>query len=161
VRCCAFPGAVGFDTWERWATNLHKFPTYLTSRGIDLKGCRDVRAVRSMGLPGWTFAFGIPLGIATSWLVFRRDASPVDRYAAFVCSTVLMSPYTLGYDLAGLTFVCVAMLLDRERSPLMWLAAALIVSAVFSNVGIVMMAGLLSYDAFSKAHTSSSAASLR
>jgi hypothetical protein len=168
-------GLFGVETWVRWAVNLHRFPTYLTSRGIDLNDVGLYGLVRSFGLPGSTFALGIPLGAAASWLVFRSDAPALDRYAAFACSTVLMSPYTLGYDLAGLTFAAVAMLLDRERSPLVWLAAALIVSAVFASVGIILMAAMLSYEALgnvrarkspmrpgiSNFRTSSSAASLR
>jgi hypothetical protein len=74
---------------------------------------------------------------------------------------VLMSPYTLSYDLAGLTFASVAMLLDSKRSSLIWLAAALIVSSIFANVGIILLAAMLSYEAFSRSHTSSSASSPR
>jgi hypothetical protein len=140
----------GVETWVRWATELHKFPTYLTSRGIDRGDVGIYGLARTFGRPGWTFVLGMPLGIATSWLVFRREAAPVDRYAAFAASTVLMSPYTLGYDLAGLTFASVAMLLDRGRSPLIWLAAALIVSSVLANFGIILLAAMLSYEAFSR-----------
>ena len=147
----------GVETWVRWATELHTFQAYLTSRGIDRADVGLYGLARTVGLPGWMFVLGIPLGIATSWLVFREEAAPVDRYAAFVVSTVLMSPYTLGYDLAGLTFASVAMLLDRRRSPLIWLAAALIVSAVFANVGIILLALMLSYEALSRSRTSNSA----
>lgn len=149
----------GFDTWVRWATELHKFPTYLTSRGIDRTDVGIYGLARTLGLPRWTYLVGIPLGIATSWLVFRKEAAPVDRYAAFAASTVLMSPYTLAYDLAGLTFACVAMLLDRERSPLIWLAAALIVSSMLANFGIILLAVMLSYEALSRSRTASSASS--
>ena len=62
-----------------------------------------------------------------------------------------MSPYTLYYDLAGLTFACMAMLLDRERSPLIWLAAALVVSSVFASMGIILLAAMLSYEAVQRA----------
>jgi uncharacterized membrane protein len=58
-----------------------------------------------------------------------------------------MSPYTLGYDLAGLTFASIAILLDRDRPWTMWLAAALIVSSYFSNVGIILMAALYCNEA--------------
>jgi Glycosyltransferase family 87 len=136
----------GVDTWVRWAADLHKFPAYLTSRGIDRGDVGVYGLARAFGLPGWTFVAGIPLGVATSWLAFRKEAAPIDRYAAFAASTVLMSPYTLSYDLAGLTFASVAMLLDPKRSPLMWLAAALIVSSVFANVGIILLATMLSWE---------------
>lgn len=151
----------GFEIWPRWVMNLPKFQAYLLGRHTDLMDVGIYGIARSFGLPGWIFLAGIPLGIATSWLMFRRESSIVDRYSAFVCSTVLMSPYTLPYDLAGLSLACTAMLLDRERSPAIWIAAALIVSSVFANVGIILMAALLSYEALSTSHTSSSAASPR
>ena len=140
----------GLDTWVRWATELPKFQAYLTSRGIDRADVGIYGLARTLGLPGWMFLLGIPLGVATSWLVFRKEAAPVDRYAAFAVSSVLMSPYTLGYDLTGLTFASVAMLLDTKRSPLIWLAAALIVSSVFANIGIILLAAMLSYEALSR-----------
>jgi ABC-type molybdate transport system permease subunit len=145
------------ETWVRWATELHKFQAYLTSRGIDRADVGIYGLARAWGLPGWMFLLGIPLGVATSWLVFRKEAASVDRYAAFAVSTVLMSPYTLGYDLAGLTFASVAMLLDAKRSPLTWLAAALIVSSVFANFGIVLLAARLSYEAVKESHRQASA----
>lgn len=147
----------GPDTWVRWVTELHKFPTYLTSRGIDRDDVGLYGLARAAGLPGWAYVLGIPLGIATSWLVFRKEAPAVDRYAAFAASTVLMSPYTLGYDLAGLTFASVAMLLDPKRSPLIWLAAALIVSSMLANFGIILLAVMLSYEAVSRSRSASSA----
>ena len=143
LSACAF----GIDVWLRWATEVPRFHDYLVSRGIDQMDVGMYGLARSVGLPGWIFICGVPLGIATSWLVFRRQAAPVDQYAAFAASTVLLSPYTLYYDLAGLTFACLAMLLDRERSPLIWLAAALVVSSVFANIGIVLLAAALSAEA--------------
>jgi hypothetical protein len=137
----------GTDTWLRWATNLNRFPTYLSTRGIDLQDVGAYGLLRSAGLPGWAFVLGMPLAVATGWLAFRHETSLVDRYAAFVCSTVLMSPYTMSYDLAGLSLASVAMLLDRNRSPLIWLSAALIVSSLLANLGIIMMAAALSLEA--------------
>lgn len=143
----------GTDIWLRWFTELPQFHAYLISCGVDRLDVGIYGLARSMGLPGWTFLLGAPLGIVTSWLVFRSEASVLDRYAAFAVSTVLMSPYTLYYDLAGLTFVCVALLLDRERSPLIWLAAAMIVSSVFASLGIGLLAVMLSLDALRRSNT--------
>jgi hypothetical protein len=39
------------------------------------------------------------------------------------------------------------MLLDRERSPLTCLAAAMIVSSVFASVGIILLTAILCSDA--------------
>jgi hypothetical protein len=164
----------GVETWVRWANEIPVWRSFVVAHGIDRNDIGVYGMLRSFGLPGWTYAIGVPLGIATSWLAFRREARLVDRYAAFVCATVLMSPYTLSYDLAGLSLACVAMLLDKDRSPLIWLAAALVVSLAFANIGIVMMALVLSYEALrvpcspvprtgcpSTSRTSSSAASPR
>lgn len=140
----------GPDVWLRWFAELPKFHAYLISRGVDRMDVGIYGLARSFGLPGSIFLFGVPLGIVTSWLVFRRETAALDRYAAFAASAVLMSPYTLYYDLAGLTFVCVALLLDRERSPLLWLAAAMIVSSVFANLGIVLLAVILSLEALGR-----------
>lgn len=138
----------GPGVWLKWMTELPKFHAYLISRGIDRMDVGIYGLARSFGLPGWTFLFAVPLGVATSWLVFRRsEATTVDRYAAFAVSTVLMSPYTLYYDLAGLTFASAALLLDRERSPLIWLAAAMIVSSIFASWGILMLAAMLCFEA--------------
>jgi hypothetical protein len=142
--------AFGLAPWVRWVEEMPRFHDYLVAHGIDRMDVGTYGLARSIGLPSWTFLLGMPLGIATSWLVFRLEATPVDRYAAFATSTVLMSPYTLYYDLAGLTFVCVAMLLDRRRSPLIWLASALIVSSAFANLGIILLAAALSAEALQR-----------
>ena len=141
----------GLDPWVRWVGEMPKFRAYLGLRGIDRMDVGLYGLALSFGLSGWTYLLGIPLGVATSWLCFRRETAIVDRYAAFAASTVLMSPYTLYYDLAGLTFACMAMLLDRERSPLIWLAAALVVSSVFASMGIILLAAMLSYEAVQRA----------
>lgn len=137
----------GVDSWLRWASMLGEFHAWLVSHGIDANDVGIYGLARSNGFSGWIFVLGIPLGLLTTWLAFRRDASIIDRYAAFGVSSVLLSPYTLGYDLAGLTFACVAMLLDRGRSPWVWLGAALIVSSVFAAPGIILLALRLSYEA--------------
>jgi hypothetical protein len=139
---------VGPDLWLSWLAELPKFHAYLISRGVDRMDVGIYGLARSFGLPGWTFLFAVPLGITTSWLVFRNTAATtLDRYAAFAVSAVLMSPYTLYYDLAGLTFAGAAMLLDRKRSPLIWLAAAMIVSSIFASYGIVLLAAMLCFEA--------------
>ncbi len=147
----------GFDLWVRWITELPNFHAYLVTRGLDQMDVGTYGLARSLGLPGWAFMFSIPLGVATSWLVFRREAPPLDRYAAFAASTVLMSPYTLFYDLAGLTLACVALLLDRERSPLTWLAAAMVISSTFAGPGIIILATMLSFEALRRTRLTSSA----
>lgn len=135
--------AFGFDLWVRWIVEMPRFHAYLVDHRIDRLDVGLYGLFRSLGLPGGLFVIGIPLGIWTSWRVFRSNAPLLDRYAAFAASTVLMSPYTLYYDLAGLTFASMAMLLDRRRSALAWTGAALIVSSVFAALGIVILAVVL------------------
>jgi hypothetical protein len=147
----------GPDLWLRWLIQLPKFHAYLITRGIDKMDVGVYGLARSYGLPGWTFLVTAPLGMATSWLVFRKEAPALERYTAFAVSTVLMSPYTLYYDLAGLTFASVALLLDRERPPLIWLAAAMIVSSIFAGLGIVLMAAVLSFEALRRPTKSATA----
>lgn len=137
----------GIQKWVDWATHLSAFPAYVTTRRIDVSDVGLYGLFRRMGLPGWTYLIGLPLGLLTTWSVFRSEGPAVDRYVAFACSTVLISPYTLSYDLAGLSIAAVSLLLDDRRSPLIWLAAALIISSVFSAIGIVTMAACLVREA--------------
>ncbi|MFL6734406.1 MAG: glycosyltransferase family 87 protein [Sphingomicrobium sp.] len=133
----------GFDPWPRWLVGLKGFPGYLRDHGLE-EGDRGVYGLLlQFGLPGWLYVIGIPLGIACAWLTFRRPSAPVDRYIAFAVSTILMSPYTLGYDLAALSIAATAVLLDKEREPAMWLAAALILSSMLANFGVILFAVLI------------------
>ncbi|MEO6360866.1 MAG: hypothetical protein ABIO43_09880 [Sphingomicrobium sp.] len=72
--------------------------------------------------------------------MFRSAAGPLDRYAAFATGTILMSPYTLDYDLIGLTIAAVGLLFDERRPIVMWIAAALIITSFGANVGVIMLA---------------------
>ena len=137
----------GVDNWLSWANHLLNFPHYLTSRGIDVTDVGLYGLARRLGLPGACYLAGFPLALVVAWSVFRSDAPPLDRYAAFACGTVLMSPYTLGYDLAGLSIASVAILLDERRATPVWIAAALIISYTFTAIGIVMMAAVLTREA--------------
>ncbi|GAA3904444.1 hypothetical protein GCM10022276_23820 [Sphingomonas limnosediminicola] len=142
--------AFGLETWTRWLAELPKFHAWLIDHGIDRRDVGAYGLVRAVGLPGWLFVIAIPPALVTSWSVFRTETPIIDRYAAFACCTVMMSPYTLSYDLAGLSLACVAMLMDRKRSPLIWVAAALILSTIFANLGIVLMTGMLGYEALNR-----------
>lgn len=132
----------GPEAWLRWLSGVTQFHGYLQDHGIDREDKGIYGLALQLGLPGWLFLFGIPLGIACTWLVFNRQSKPVDRYAAFAVSTILLSPYTLGYDLAGLTVATMGLLLDEERKPVVWLAAALIVSSMLANFGVLLLAFL-------------------
>ena len=130
----------GADTWMRWVVGLRGLPGYLVEHRLDVEDRGLYGLFTQFGLPGWLFLIGIPLGIACAWLEFRSESRPVDRYAAFAVSTILLSPYTLGYDLAGLTIAATGLLLDEERGPIAWLAAALIISLMLANFGVLLLA---------------------
>ena len=146
---------VGPDLWLRWLRELPKFHSYLISRGIDKLDVGTYGLARGADLPGWMFLLAVPLGIAAIWLTFRREAPLLDRYVAFAAASVLMSPYTLFYDLAGLTLACMALLLDRERSPVIWLGAAFIVSSALAGLGIIILSTMLSFEAIVRQRTRS------
>jgi len=137
----------GPQLWLRWGQELPRFQAVLEQRGLDTSDVGLYGLARSLGLPGVLYVIGIPLAGLTTWTMFRSEAKPLDRYAAFAASSVLLSPYTLYYDLAGLTLACTAMLLDRGRSPLVWLAAALVVSSVFASVGVLLLSIMLAMEA--------------
>ena len=77
---------------------------------------------------GWHLAVGALLA-PFALLNFAKD-----RYSSVV-GGVLLSPYSMPYDLAGLTVVAVAMLLSSKRSPVNWIAAALILTSVLATIG--------------------------
>jgi hypothetical protein len=130
----------GADTWMRWIVGLRGMPGYLVEHRLDIEDRGLYGLFTQFSLPGWLFLIGIPLGIACAWLAFRSEHRPVDRYAAFAVSTILLSPYTLGYDLAGLTVAAMGLLLDEEGEPMVWLAAALIISLMLANFGVLLLA---------------------
>lgn len=130
----------GPDLWVRWFTNLHHFPTYLQVRHLDAQDKGLYGLLLQYGLPGWLYVIAIPLAAICAWKVFRSDAGPLDRYSAFATSTILMSPYTLSYDLAALSIAAVGLLLDQRRSLLIWVAAAFILTSAWANYGVILLA---------------------
>ena len=133
----------GTENWLRWVEGVTGFHNYLQNNGIDREDKGLYGLAVQFGLPGWLFLLGLPLGIACKWRVFHRESLPIERYAAFAASTILMSPYTLGYDLAGLSIVCAGLLLDKDRSIPTWIAAALVISGIFANVGVLLLGFVL------------------
>lgn len=129
----------GFDQWVRWLGVLERFRALLLERGTDRMDVGLYGLTVRLGLPGWPWIFGVPLALASVWRVFSGGGPDDERYAAFACASVLMSPYTLGYDLAALSIVSASFLLDKGRPWPLLLASALIVSSVLTAPGIVLM----------------------
>lgn len=136
----------GADIWLRWIECAARFPALLASKGVDRMDVGLYGLARSVGLPGWLYLLGVPLGLGCVVLTFAFPAPMLERYAALAAAAVLLSPYTLGYDLFGLSLVSIALLLDERRSPAWWAAGAMILSTVASAAGIVWLAALLARD---------------
>jgi hypothetical protein len=133
----------GPQLWVRWITDLHTFPTYLQVRDLDKGDKGAYGLLLQLGLPSWLYVLAIPLGILCTWTVFRGKAEPLERYVAFAVATILISPYTLGYDLAALSIACAGLLLNDRRGLAVWIAAAFIMSSVLANWGVILMALLM------------------
>jgi hypothetical protein len=129
---------VGSKPWTDWLLALPAFQDILASRGIDRMGVGAAALAIRFNQPSIYYA-GIVLGLACAWAAFRRD-DKLDRYAALVCSAALISPYMLHYDLAGLGAIAVALMVDKRRTPLTWLGAALAISYVLAPLGIMLLA---------------------
>jgi hypothetical protein len=137
----------GFELWLRWFDSLGSFHSLLVEREMDRADVGIAGFALKLGLPAWLFILGIPLGVVAVWRTFQRsEATDAERYAAFACGSVLLSAYTLGYDLAALCIVAVAFLLDRQQSKNMWRASAMIVSYVLTAPGILLMAYCLARE---------------
>lgn len=133
----------GLDSWVRWFGVLDDFRAFLLERGTDHMDAGLYGLAARLGLPAWLWVLGIPLGIVSVWRVFSGDALNAERYAALACASLLMSPYTLGYDLAALTIVSAFFLLDKERPAALLLASAMVVSSVLTAPGVALMSATL------------------
>lgn len=133
----------GVVLWSDWADSIDDFRTAVSVSRIVRLDVGMTGLAYVLGLPAWIYFFGAALGVACTTIVFRATDQALDRYAAFVCGAVLISPYTLGYDLAGLSIAAMAMLLDPRRGVACWIAAALIVTGIFANLGVLALASLL------------------
>jgi hypothetical protein len=130
----------GAGLWPRWLNILHTYPALLVEWDQIYADAGLAGLAAKARLPIWLYLIGVPLGCITVWRTFSRDAPAAERYAALVCGSVLLSPHTLAYDLATLSIVSTAFLLDKERSPMMWRASAMIISEVLTAPGVVLMA---------------------
>lgn len=137
---CASVAVSGVAPWEAWTDALPRFKAMLVERNIYMQdvGVNGLRL--NFGLPAWTHAFGILLGIATVAVTWSASGEPIERYTALACGSVLISPYTLIYDLAGLTVIALFRLLDDRGPKLMWFACAPIVIGLWPNLGVVAIA---------------------
>ena len=135
----------GAGLWLTWWEALPHFRTLLIERHVDVMDV-GVNGLRLwLGWPSWTHLSGVALGVVMVVATWRGSREPMARYAALACGAALISPYTLSYDLAGLSVVAVAALIDSERKPADWLIAAPIVAGVWPNVGVIGLGCLLAW----------------
>lgn len=130
----------GWELWTRWFNILHDYPALLVEWDQIYADAGLAGLAAKARLPIWLYVIGFPLGFITVWRTFSRDSPASDQYAALACGSVLLSPHTLAYDLATLSIVSTAFLLDKDRTPMMWRASAMIVSEVLTAPGVVLMA---------------------
>lgn len=148
--------AWGPDIWFRWLGNLGSFVDYLTERDINRRDVGLYGLSLRFGLPSWLYFLGIPLGVAVIWKAFAREAEALDRYVALTVGNIQLVPYTLGYDLAGLSIAAAALLLDRRRTVWEWVGAAGVMSGIMATPGLLLLAAhkLLSGAAFNRSAAS-------
>lgn len=133
----------GYLNWAIWFEDLPRFRALLVERKLDVLdvGVNGIRLI--LGLPASTHIFGILLGIASVSVTWRVSQDPIERYTALACGAALISPYTLFYDLAGLSVIAVYFLMDDRNSKFAWLASAPIVIGLWLNPGVIGLAFLL------------------
>ncbi len=136
----------GVEPWLDWLYALDDWRTQLVRRRINELDVGMNGLALWLGLPKAIYFLGLILGIGSTWATFRESDERLEQYAALACGSVLISPYTLGYDLAGLSIVATALLFDEKRSVLTWLASGLIVAGVTANFGILLFANVLLWE---------------
>jgi hypothetical protein len=145
----------GTAPWLAWVHALAEFQAVVAERGLEPKGVGVNGLIAQFGLPRALYWVGAALGICSVWTAFTR-AERMGRVIALVCGAALISPYMLHYDLAVIGVAGVAVLLDNDRPPLMWIGAALAISYVLAPFGLILLAvGLVNnrsgYKAYSTA----------
>lgn len=132
----------GVSAWTIWIHAMPAFQAYLIEHHVDVMdvGINGLRL--RLHWPPWVHLFGVVLGMITVATTWRASPDPMARYAALACGAALISPYTLVYDLAGLSVVATAALLNRKRTPADWLVAAPIIAGFWPNPGVIGLACL-------------------
>lgn len=135
----------GPGLWLAWLEALPHFRTMLIERHVDVMdvGVNGVRL--RLGWPSWVHLVGVVLGVVMVVATWRGSREPMARYAALAGGAALISPYTLVYDLAGLSVVAAATLLDRKRAPVDWVVAAPILAGIWPNLGVIGLGFLLAW----------------
>ena len=136
----------GFQPWLDWLSVLGDFRAQLHRRHIDELDVGMNGLILWFGLPAFVYYIGAALGAACIWATFRATEAPLDRYAALASGSVLISPYTLGYDLARLSIAAAAILFDQRRSIALWLASGIVLAGAAVNIGVIALAAVLLWE---------------
>ena len=144
LTCLAFQGV---DVWVAWLRALPEFMIALDKVEILHFGITPSSAAQAAGVTGWSrqlfVLLGVMCGIFTVWRVFRRSDNVLLQLLALNISTLLILPYAMPYELALSAPVAAAMLLDRGKTPVIWLAALLTFTAFGKAFALAVMAAVL------------------
>lgn len=122
----------GVQIWWDWFEALPRFMDVLRASGMMEFGITPASSLARAGLDGtWTTLFLVAaaaIGASAVWLAFRRPGTPAVRIVALNAGTLLVLPYAMPYELALSAPAAMALLMDRNRHPAVWLAAFLMVT---------------------------------
>ena len=107
----------GFTAWIDWFFGLREFSLIVEELGLHQNGIALRSAAMRLGVGEfavWTIqGAGVFAGIAFAWWAFRRDGL-LERIAGLMGGGLLCSPYAMGYELAVLVPVGLALLFSNR-----------------------------------------------
>lgn len=139
--------AFGVDSWVAWLSALPRFDAVVTGFEPLLRNALTPHAMAvRLGLPaaGASF-FAAVVAIPVAWLTFARVKDVRIRLVALVGGALLISPYAMNYELAGLAPAVAAMSFRRARDgivPAIW------AGSLFVNVSILGLLAVYGWALF-------------
>lgn len=101
--------------WVGWIDALASFPAIVRDLGLGASGVSPAAIAPAIGLPegvGWAIrAMGVMLGLLLVWVSWTRSKDHGSRTTGLIGGTLLVSPYAMPYELAGLMPTAIAALL--------------------------------------------------
>lgn len=126
----------GVDSWLAWLSALPRFDALVTGFPPLLRNALTPHAMAvRMGLPPAAAGYcAAVIAIPVAWMALARTKDVRIRLVALVGGALLVSPYAMNYELAGLAPAVAAMSFRRTRDcvvPAIWAAS------LFLNVSIL------------------------
>lgn len=107
----------GIQLWFDWLDALPRFEHIVDSLDLTRWGVSPAAIAPMLGLSAtWDLLFkgtGVIAGVALVWMGWRRDDNSI-RSPSLICGTLLVSPYSMPYELAGLMPFAVTALFARR-----------------------------------------------